>query len=148
MQDGRPEFNKWESLIPQQSSWGRLVIDESSIRKILTSFNVFPPFIDVVRAFGEKTGFEDDSYGGLRFRTDYQNNVHGGYLTDAAELFIFHVSKCLKRQHTLSSMLRNMDDPSSVIHGRSDKWEFITRLGILLEMSSSSLIPHCLSATV
>lgn len=62
-------------LIPQQSSWGRLVIDEYSVRKILTCLNVFPPFIDVIRTFGEKTGFEDDSYGGLRFRSDYQNGV-------------------------------------------------------------------------
>ena len=80
------------SLIPQTSSWGRLVIDEFSLRKVLTSLNVFPFFIDVVRAFGEKTGFEDDSYGGLRFRTDYQDDVHGKFLKGGAEFIHTHNS--------------------------------------------------------
>ncbi|KAF2234856.1 hypothetical protein EV356DRAFT_532406 [Viridothelium virens] len=56
-------------LIPQQSSWGQLVIDEDSMRKLLTYFNVFPPFLDVIRAFGQRTSYEDESYGGLHFRS-------------------------------------------------------------------------------
>jgi hypothetical protein len=64
-------------LIPQQSSWGHLVVDESSLRKILTCFDVFPPFIDIIRTFGQKTGFEDDSSGGFHFRNDRKVSVYG-----------------------------------------------------------------------
>jgi hypothetical protein len=64
-------------LIPQQSSWGHLVVDESSVRKILTCFNVFPPFVDIIRTFGEKTGFEGESCGGFHFRNDRKAEVFG-----------------------------------------------------------------------
>lgn len=64
-------------LIPQKSSWGPLVIDESSFRKVLTRFGVFPPFVDIARTFGRKTGFEDDSAGGFHFRNDRKTSVFG-----------------------------------------------------------------------
>jgi hypothetical protein len=63
-------------LIPQQSSWGRLIVDESCVRKILTRFEVFPPFVDVLRTFGQKTGFEDDSSGAFHFRNDSRASVY------------------------------------------------------------------------
>lgn len=73
-------------LIPQQSSWGHLVVDESSLRKILTCFDVFPPFIDIIRTFGQKTGFEDDSSGGFHFRNDRKVSVYEtAYLIKQAE---------------------------------------------------------------
>ncbi|KAF2099469.1 hypothetical protein NA57DRAFT_74969 [Rhizodiscina lignyota] len=59
-----------------QSSWGRLVINESSTRKLLTAFNVFPPFVEILRSFGQRTGFEDDSAGGIYLRNDGKHSVH------------------------------------------------------------------------
>ncbi|KAI9709139.1 MAG: hypothetical protein M1820_003586 [Bogoriella megaspora] len=59
-------------LIPQQFSWGHLVIDECSMRKLLTRFDVFPPFIDTMRAFGQRTGYEDESYSNVNFRSGHE----------------------------------------------------------------------------
>ena len=75
------------SLIPQQTSWGHLVIDESSVRKILSRFNVFPPFVDIIRTFGEKTGFEGESCGGFHFRNDRKAEAFG-----TGPLFLNHLS--------------------------------------------------------
>lgn len=65
------------SLIPQQSSWGRLVVDEGSVRKVLTNLNAFPRFLDVLRSFGRRIGFEDDSAGGIYLRSGKRNSTHG-----------------------------------------------------------------------
>ena len=52
-------------------------MNEENLRKILSCFEVFPPFIDVLRAFGEKTTFEDDSYGEFCFHADTDSSLHG-----------------------------------------------------------------------
>jgi len=36
---------------------------------------VFPPFVDIIRTFGEKTGFEGESCGGFHFRNDRKAEV-------------------------------------------------------------------------
>ena len=132
------------SLIPQQGSWGRLVIDEKSFRKLLTTFKVFPSFVDIVRSFGEKTGYEDDSFGCFCNRTDYQNNVHGELALNADEMTIFRETEHSKRQRTWSSMWKNTGDQSLMIHGRSGKWEFTIRLARPLGTLSLSSILLCL----
>lgn len=52
-------------------------MDEGSIRKILTNLNAFPRFLDVLRSFGQRTGFEDDSAGGIYLRSDERKFTHG-----------------------------------------------------------------------
>lgn len=65
------------SLIPQQGSWGPLVVDGRSIRKILTAFEIFPAFIDLLRSFGRRIDFTDDSAGGYYLRTCSERSVYG-----------------------------------------------------------------------
>jgi hypothetical protein len=52
-------------------------VDESSIKRILTNLNAFPRFLDVLRSFGQRTGFEDDSAGGIYLRSDEGRFIHG-----------------------------------------------------------------------
>ena len=59
-------------------------MDESSIRKLLTRFEVFPPFLDILHAFGERTSYEDESYGGLHYRADRSNSVFGSVSTESS----------------------------------------------------------------
>lgn len=51
------------SLILQQYSWGSLMISEEAIRKLCTRFNVFPPFIDILCNFGQRSAGTSDSTG-------------------------------------------------------------------------------------
>ena len=55
------------SFIPQQYSWGRLLISYEATCKLLTYLQVFPAFIDTLRAFGERTGFEEDTHSEIAF---------------------------------------------------------------------------------
>ena len=52
---GRP------SLIPQQSSWGSLGVSEQTVRKLFSTFQVFPPFLDVLHAFGQKIDSHEEA---------------------------------------------------------------------------------------
>ena len=54
-----------------------MTIDETSFRKILTRFRVFPPFIDIVQAFGQRAAIEDESYSGFHFRDENSPPCHG-----------------------------------------------------------------------
>ncbi|KAF8534590.1 hypothetical protein BDD12DRAFT_983751 [Trichophaea hybrida] len=49
-------------LIPQQYSWGELMISEEAMRKLFTSIGVFAEFVDLVHAFGSKTGPVDETF--------------------------------------------------------------------------------------
>lgn len=51
-----------DSFIPQQYSWSRLLISYEAICKLLKYLQVFPAFINILRAFGERAGHEDDSH--------------------------------------------------------------------------------------
>ncbi|KAF2108837.1 hypothetical protein BDV96DRAFT_692342 [Lophiotrema nucula] len=73
-------------LIPQQGSWGRLVIDERSIKQTLTRLEVFPRFLDILRSFGQRVGFEDDSAGGVFLRNNEERCTHeASYLVKLVE---------------------------------------------------------------
>ena len=56
------------SFIPQQYSWGRLLISYEATCKLLTYLQVFPAFIDTLRAFGERTGFQEDTHSEIVFQ--------------------------------------------------------------------------------
>ena len=56
------------SFIPQQYSWGRLLISYEATCMLLTYLQVFPAFIDTLRAFGERTGFEEDTHSEIVFQ--------------------------------------------------------------------------------
>ncbi|OCL12990.1 hypothetical protein AOQ84DRAFT_385717 [Glonium stellatum] len=53
-------------LVPQEYSWGSLLISEEGFRKLVSYFEVFPPFLDVVHAFGRRTTPASDSIGGFQ----------------------------------------------------------------------------------
>jgi hypothetical protein len=53
------------------------LINHELMRKILTSFAVFPAFIDLLQSFGQKSNFEDESYSGLRFQENKLSNCFG-----------------------------------------------------------------------
>lgn len=50
------------SFIRQSFSWGRLLISENMLRKLFTSQNVHPSFLDVVHTFGEKAEPVEESF--------------------------------------------------------------------------------------
>ena len=50
------------SFIRQSFSWGRLLISENMLRKLFTSQNVHPSFLDVVHIFGEKAEPVEESF--------------------------------------------------------------------------------------
>ncbi|PMD19929.1 hypothetical protein NA56DRAFT_190843 [Hyaloscypha hepaticicola] len=57
-----PEFKGTRLiLIPQRFSWDNLLISESGLKLLLSRFNIFPAFLDVVNAFGAQTSSESDS---------------------------------------------------------------------------------------
>ena len=74
------------SLLPQQSSWGCLLITLEATCKLLTSLAVHPAFIDVLRAFGQKTDFEDDSVSGFHFQMSADSEGYGMLVTRPASL--------------------------------------------------------------
>ncbi|KAH8655059.1 hypothetical protein BGZ60DRAFT_546694 [Tricladium varicosporioides] len=49
-------------FVPQTFSWGRLLISERGLRMLLSHFQVFPAFVDVITAFGGQTSSESDSF--------------------------------------------------------------------------------------
>lgn len=53
------------------------MISEGAIRRLLTRFEVFPPFVDVLRTFGQRTSLEDDSYGTVHFQKNKQYESFG-----------------------------------------------------------------------
>jgi hypothetical protein len=65
------------SLIPQEYSWGSLVISLEGLCKLFTYLAVYPAFIDILRAFGEKTNFEDETYSGFRFQPNTPTGASG-----------------------------------------------------------------------
>lgn len=67
------------SLIPQEFSWGRLLISEEGFRKLSTFHSISPVFLDFVRAFGEKTTYYDDTFGGYRSEISRDSPVVGMY---------------------------------------------------------------------
>lgn len=44
------------------------MISREAICKLFTILEVYPAFIDVLLAFGQKTNFEDDSFNGFCFQ--------------------------------------------------------------------------------
>ena len=44
---------------------------------LLTKFQVFPAFINVLRAFGQRTGVVDESYSGFYFQQAGEPNANG-----------------------------------------------------------------------
>ncbi|KAF2739367.1 hypothetical protein EJ04DRAFT_549088 [Polyplosphaeria fusca] len=62
-------------LIPQQSSWGKLGISLECALKLFTTLQVFPGFIDILRAFGQKSSAIDESYGGFSFQENELSHV-------------------------------------------------------------------------
>ena len=64
---------KLNSLIPQQYSWGKLVISYEAICMLLTHLKVFPAIIDMLRAFGEKIGHADESYSEFSFQENEES---------------------------------------------------------------------------
>lgn len=70
-------------LVPQEYSWGSLLISEEGFRKLLSHFEVFPPFLDVVHAFGRRTSPASDSIGG--FQSQCSLSVEHCYLLKHAE---------------------------------------------------------------
>jgi hypothetical protein len=68
-----------DSLLPQEYSWGSLVISFEGIRKLLSSLAIHPSFIDVLRTFGEKTNFEDDSCESFHFHHAPVTGSHGRF---------------------------------------------------------------------
>lgn len=57
------DFNS-HRMIPQEYSWGKLLISEDIMKRLLSHYNVFPAFLDVLNAFGERTTAAGDSLGG------------------------------------------------------------------------------------
>ncbi|KIW11260.1 hypothetical protein PV08_10560 [Exophiala spinifera] len=53
-------------LIPQRFSWDRLMISDRALRRLAHHFGIFPEFLDVVTAFGERIVSDSDSVGGFR----------------------------------------------------------------------------------
>jgi hypothetical protein len=43
------------SIISQEFSWSKFLINEETFRKLITALRVFTPFLNLVHAFGEKT---------------------------------------------------------------------------------------------
>ena len=60
------------------------MISKEAFRKLSTYFKVFPAFIDILRSFGEKTNFEDDSYSAFRFQENELSESFG----KSAELYM------------------------------------------------------------
>lgn len=108
-----PSSNCDYSLIPQQYSWGRLVISYEAICKLFTYVQVFPAVIDMLLAFGEKTGYEDDSHSEYVFRENEdatgkaakEHASPAGRTTKSAQTDSSPSQKC----YICSNMLKNMD---------------------------------------
>ncbi|MCJ1423434.1 hypothetical protein MMC29_001317 [Sticta canariensis] len=88
------------SFIPQQYSWGRLLISHEATCKLLTYLQVFPAFIDTLRAFGERTGFEEDTHSEIAFQGN-ESSSESVYLIKHAER---HGRKELKNPWSIRQM--------------------------------------------
>lgn len=62
------------SFIPQQYSWGRFLISYEATCKLLTYLQVFPAFINILRAFGERAGFDDESHSEISFQENERSS--------------------------------------------------------------------------
>ncbi|MCJ1384885.1 hypothetical protein MMC17_008003 [Xylographa soralifera] len=62
IQQRRNKKNTRIFLIPQRSSWGPLVINYEALCKFFSYIEVFPAFIDVLQCFGQKEGYEGETY--------------------------------------------------------------------------------------
>lgn len=61
-------------FIPQQYSWGRFLISYEATCKLLTYLQVFPAFINILRAFGERAGFDDESHSEISFQENERSS--------------------------------------------------------------------------
>lgn len=64
-------------FIRQSFSWGRLLISENMLRKLFTSQNVHPSFLDVVHIFGEKAEPVEESFSAFFYHPLSQYQVLG-----------------------------------------------------------------------
>lgn len=52
-----------ERLVLQQYSWGSLMISQEALRKLCTIFSIFPPFLDTLCKFGQRSNTISDTAG-------------------------------------------------------------------------------------
>ncbi|QKX54773.1 uncharacterized protein TRUGW13939_01862 [Talaromyces rugulosus] len=54
------------SMILQQTSWGALTITGEAAQKLFSSLTVFPEFLTILNAFGERTCLQSDGHGSFQ----------------------------------------------------------------------------------
>jgi hypothetical protein len=99
------------------------VIDEISLRKTLTSLHAFPRILDVLYSFGQRTGYEDDSAGGIYLRSDKRRLTHGMITLERYAKYDFADSACIETAYIVKLVEE---------HGRvenADPWS-IRQMGV------------------
>jgi len=64
-------------LIGQEYSWAPLSITYDCMRRLCTALTIYPAFLDILRAFGEKIEVCNDSFNGFHIESNSTGQICG-----------------------------------------------------------------------